>query len=427
MQNIKNKLSCSAAAAACFLIAAFAEASAEPLPFGNFGLDQLSECVSKLQSDVKNETGFKPFFDYYAVLLTNPYGGAEQGTNYTHEMIYGITGDLEKVVGWKGATLVVSGAYNAGGNLSNTIGNFFTVSESSVVDGGMFFELYLAQKIDLANGDSATVRLGRIAMADSFNSLPIFGSLVSGAFDSTPASMFGNSPFTSSPVATWGASVKYETVENLSLCAGIYQIPQNVQSTTWSGTDWRIQSDDGYMAMFQIAWNPTFCAESDGSGGLSGTYQIGAWFFGGFDMPYLDGSTGSRGNGYGFYAHGQQQIWAERDNPNKYVSVFAGAQVAPVNSISTMPLMLYGGFQLQGFVPKRENDGLCVAFANGWFSYELNKVQEATYENMIEITYVMQLNENVSIQPDFQYIMRPYGNSGIDDALVVGGQLVVSF
>ena len=46
---------------------------------------------------------------------------------------------------------------------------------------------------------------------------------------------------------------------------------------------------------------------------------------------------------------------------------------------------------------------------------------------MIEITYVMQLNENVSIQPDFQYIMRPYGNSGIDDALVVGGQLVVSF
>ena len=56
-------------------------------------------------------------------------------------------------------------------------------------------------------------------------------------------------------------------------------------------------------------------------------------------MPYLDGSTGSRGNGYGFYAHGQQQIWAERDNPNKYVSVFAGAQVAPVNSISTMPLM----------------------------------------------------------------------------------------
>ena len=200
-----------------------------------------------------------------------------------------------------------------------------------------------------------------------------------------------------------------------------------MQSTTWSGTDWRIQSDDGYMAMFQIAWNPTFCAESDGSGGLSGTYQIGAWFFGGFDMPYLDGSTGSRGNGYGFYAHGQQQIWAERDNPNKYVSVFAGAQVAPVNSISTMPLMLYGGFQLQGFVPKRENDGLCVAFANGWFSYELNIVQEATYENMIEITYVMQLNENVSIQPDFQYIMRPYGNSGIDDALVVGGQLIVSF
>lgn len=54
-------------------------------------------------------------------------------------------------------------------------------------------------------------------------------------------------------------------------------------------------------------------------------------------------------------------------------------------------------------------------------------IQQATYETAIGITYVIQLNRNISIQPDFQYIMRPYGNTEIDDALVVGSQLLVTF
>ena len=397
------------------------------LPYGNLGLNWTTNQIIDVQSSVKEETGFKPFFDYYAVLLTNPYGGASQGTNYTHEMIYGVTGDLEKVLDWKGASLVVSGAYNAGGNLSNAIGNFFTVSESYVTDGGMFYELYLAQKVDFSWGDSATFRIGRLAMGDTFNTLPIFGYMVSGAFDCTPGAMFSSSPYTSSPIATWGLSVVYNTVEDLSIGAGLYQIPQNVESPTWTGTDWRIQSNDGYMAMFQLTWSPTFGADANGDGGLSGVYQAGVWFYGGYEMDYLNGSAGSRGNGYGFYMQGQQQIWVDDGNENKYVTVFAGVQYAPITSIATMPLMLYAGFQLQGFVPYRENDGLYVGFANGWFSSELNQVQQATYENMIEVTYVIQLNNNISIQPDFQYIMRPYGNSNIDDALVLGGQLLVTF
>ena len=51
----------------------------------------------------------------------------------------------------------------------------------------------------------------------------------------------------------------------------------------------------------------------------------------------------------------------------------------------------------------------------------------ATYEMAVEATYVIVLNENISIQPDMQYIFRPNGNDDIDDALVLGAQLVVSF
>lgn len=390
----------------------------------NFGLDSAAESVVGVRGKIEKETGFTPFFDYYAVLLSNPYGGEKQATNYTHEMIFGAKGDLDKIIGWRDASITVSGAYNAGGNLSDSIGNFFTVSESFVTDGVMLYQCFLEQKVDFG-GDWATVKLGRISMGGQFNTIPILGSLTSGAFDSNPAAVYANSPFSSSPIATWGALTSYNTSGGVSFSAGLFQIPQNIQSPKWSGTDWGISSDDGYMAVFQTTWSPTFFA--DENGGLNGTYQAGIWFFGGFDMPYLDGSEGGRGSGYGFYLQGQQQIWVDSNNADKYVAAFGGAQIAPITSIAAMSLMIYGGFQLQGFVPCRKDDGFYAAVACGWFSSKLDKVQEATYEIAIEATYVIQLNQNISVQPDFQYIMRPYGNTAIDDALVIGGQLLVTF
>lgn len=396
------------------------------LPYGNFGLNALSDKIVEGQNLIDENVGLHFFFDYYAVLLTNPYGGAEQATNYTHEMIYGVRGDLEKLVGWKNATFVVSGAYNAGGNLSNTIGNFFTASESSVTDGALLYEIYLAQKISTSIGDFK-VRLGRISMADTFASLPVFGYLVSGGIDCTPEAIFSNSPYTSSPIATWGVTIQYSPDDQWSFAYGLYQVPQNVQSPNYSGTNLKISGDDAYMMMAQVTWTPSFIKDCDGNV-LPGTYQFGGYFFGGFPMQQY-GTNDTRENGYGFYLQGQQTVWIARDNPNQYVSIWAGAQFSPVESISIMPWMVYSGLQFQGFVPYRDQDGVYVSWLWGNFGsdYSRSSGYDASYETVVEVTYVFQLTPNISIQPDLQYIMRPYGNDDIDDALVIGGQLLVTF
>ena len=405
--------------------AASATSENMPLPYGNFGLNALNAKISEAQNSLDENAGVRLFFDYYAVLLTNPYGGAAQATNYTHEMIYGARADMEKLIGWKGATLVVSGAYNAGGNLSNTIGNFFTVSESSVTDGALLYEIYIAQKISTRVGDFK-VRMGRLSMSDTFASLPVFGYLVSGGIDCTPEAIFYNSPYTSSPIATWGMTLQYSPDENWSLAYGLYQVPQNVQSPKYNGTNLKISGSDAYMMMAQLTWTPALTA-SDGTS-LPGTYQIGGYFFDGFPMQQY-GTSGSRNNGYGFYLQGQQTVWAERSNPNQYIAVWAGAQFSPVESISVMPWMVYSGLQFQGFVPYRDQDGIFVSWMFGTFGsdYSHSSGYDATYESVVELTYLFQLTPNISMQPDVQYIMRPYGNRNIDDALVVGGQLIVAF
>jgi len=394
------------------------------LPFGNYGLNYASNEIVNAQNALYDSTGLNFFFDYWATLLTNPYGGAEQGTTYNHIMIFGLTADMDKTIGWKGGKFVISGAYNAGGNLSNAIGNVFTPSQASITTGAMFYEIYFAQTIELPWDDTVKVRAGRMSMSDTFGSLPAFGYLVSGGMDVTPEAIFLNSPFTSSTIATWGTTFQYNTIEDLSFAVGLYQAPQYENSPNWDGTNWTINSNDGYMMMFQATWSPTLFGENSG---LTGVYQLGGYFYGGYDMQEFTSNT-IRGNAYGFYLQGQQTVWVNENNPNQLVSVWAGAQYAPVTNVQMMTWMAYAGVQLQGFVPHRPNDSLYVSWLAGWFSNAYSdSVGGASYETVVEVTYVVQLNSQISIQPDFQYIMRPYGNTNIDDAMVIGTQLLVSF
>ena len=416
----------SAFIAACAARAGAGESQNLEIPYGNLGLNWASDKINEANSSLENDTGASLIFDYYATLLTNPYGGERQGTNYNHIMIFGANLDLEKSLGLKGGSLVVSGGYNSGGDLSDKIGNFFTASEANVTTGLMFYELYYQQNFNASFGN-LQFRIGRMSMSDVFMGLSAFDYLVSGGMDSTPAAVFSNAPYTSSTIATWGVMGEVQVGE-MAFAAGLYQIPKNIASPNWDGLDFGIASDDGYMAIFQGTWTPTFNLGSGGFSGLGGTYEAGAWFFGGYDMHAFEGG-GTRGNGYGFYIQGQQQIWVDPSNSNAYVSAWAGAQYAPVQSIAIMPWMLYSGIQLQGLVPGRPNDGIYLSWMYGYFSSDYSKScgYNASYEMVVEFTYVVQLNEYISIQPDMQYIFRPNGNDNIDDALVVGGQLMVSF
>lgn len=386
-------------------------------------LNTICNKIETKSGEFSNYTGITPFFDYYAVLLSNPSGGNRQATNYTHEMLFGLELDMQKIASIKGMTITVSGAYNAGANLSEAVGNYFTLSESSVSDGAMFYEFFVSQEIEVFDGDSVTFSLGRMSMSDIFCGLPVFGYMVSGAINSTPEAMFFNSPFTSSPQATWGIALEYDTAHNLSFAAGLYQIQQNITSKKWDGLDWKIRKDDGYMAIFQAQWSPAFYAESGTA--LKGQYQVGGWFYGGYNVGGITGST--RENAYGLYLQGQQTIWQSSDN--KSISLWAGLQYAPLESVSAVTYMAYAGVRFKGFTPTRPNDALFFSWTGGWFSenYKTASGEMASCENIVELTYVIQLNKNISIQPDLQYVITPNGDKNIDNALVVGGQLVVSF
>lgn len=117
---------------------------------------------------------------------------------------------------------------------------------------------------------------------------------------------------------------------------------------------------------------------------LAGVVPNRRILFGGYE-GLTDYSGGDRGSGYGFWIQGQQMVWRDSDAPYRHVSVWGGMQYAPVQSISTMPLMFYAGVQLQGLVPYRSQDGIYFSWLYGSFNSKYGYGQgaesySATYE-----------------------------------------------
>lgn len=385
-----------------------------------------------------SDAGVTPFFNYWGVFLGNPVGGLSREAAYTHEMLFGATFDMEKLAGWKGASFRISGADATGRNLSTDIGNVFNVSESYVTPTGLFYELYYKQALF---NDFLEFKIGRMVAADDFCSLPAFGIQVSGGINGNPTSLFLNSKFTSSPNATWGATVKINPTPVTSFTSGIYQATDRIGVVAYHGLDFSIRPGDGILMFFEAAWNPTLGAapavhDKDGKGtaspadpGLQGTYKLGGYYS---NFPLVSGTSDAvEDNTLGFYLIGQQTVWQSEKNPNHNFAVWGGVTWSPQLNVSQMPLMGFGGTVWQGVIPGRDQDQFLCTWMAGTLgsAFEVSGPQAGanpTLETVFDVSYIINLTPNVFIQPDIQYVIQPNGTQ-TPSALVIGAQFGCNF
>lgn len=88
---------------------------------------------------------------------------------------------------------------------------------------------------------------------------------------------------------------------------------------------------------------------------------------------------------------------------------------------------LGAGLVRQGLIPGRLDDLIGLSVARAQLSKGARRLDEnlGTAETAIELTYAIQINEHLAIQPDLQYIIHPGGDRTLDDALVIGVRLAV--
>jgi porin len=431
---------------ACCLLAAWGRAAEIPRHIFYYDLEEEwrpDVLEGRMEREVKRwkaelaAAGFRPFFSYWGDFLANPVGGISQEASWMQLLVVGGELDLEKFFGWKGGSLVLSVTDAAGSNLSEPVGNVFTISQAYVMNTFALYDLYFKQR--LFDG-RLEVNLGRFSAGQYFATMPAMGMVVSGAVNGNPTALFLNAPYHATASASWAAHAKYKPSDLAYIEAGVFQASPRIGNPAYHGADFSIQPGDGVLLMAEMGWTPTFGGESqDRSGkktivpaepGLKGVYSFGA-YYANYTFDTFQGGTAH--NAYGFYAMAQQMVWRSRRNSHHHFSLWGGVTFSPQEELAQMPVMGFGGAIWQGLVPGRDRDNLLLSFYTGGFSRDFANAQAAagagrpTVETVIEASYIFQLTENLQFQPDLQWIIQPGGTGDIPNALVVGFQVGLTF
>jgi len=398
---------------------------------------------------------------YIGEILGNPTGGVHRGAIYEGRLEMALNLDLEKLVGWSGATIHANAYQIHGRGLSaNNLGNIMTVSNTEAERTTRLFDLWLQQTLW---EDLVSIRVGQLGVDDEFITSQ-YGSLFVNSTFGWPGIAAADLPSggPAYPLSTPGLRVKVQPTEQWSFMAAVFNGdpagpgPGTPQSRDASGTAFRVNNDAFIIAEAAYSLNQ----EKDATG-LPGTYKLGGWYHTGrfadqrFDSAGLSlanpGSTGvpaqHRGD-YSVYAAIDQMVWREPKTKDEGLGLFLRIAGSPSDR-NLVDFYIDGGLNYKGLIPDRGDDvlGLGVAYARigdaatgldrdtRLFSGTSRPVRD--HEMAVELTYRAQVTPWWTVQPDLQFILHPGGHvpdptdptglRPIRDAVLLGVRTAIAF
>lgn len=389
-------------------------------------------------------------------VLGNTTGGQGQGGTYSGLLNLGLAVDLEKSVGWEGASFKNSWLWLYGNDLSvKRIGNTLTASDIAGQPAFRCYELWFQQNLFR---DAVSLRGGLMGVDAEFMVCDTANLFVNSAFSLLPIftlNVSNGGP--DYPMATPGIRLALQPTPWLTLRTVFTQANPFEQQNNLHNFNWNFGKSGGLLNINEAAgtWN-----KDPSSGGLPGTAKIGCWFQTGEGAQGVQnfsyGSPTAVAYSSGFYGIIDQQLYVPAAKGTDVGSgknpVSHGKDTQPPgNAASTKGLSSFAqiGFDPQqtsvnsfyattglvytGLIPTRDDDKIGASFCYARMSdYLQGKLADAgvpgaSYEAVAEMTYSIRLAPAIAIQPDLQYIIHPNGTRQYGNALVVGVRAVVDF
>ena len=403
---------------------------------------------------VLSDRGVEVFGNYTVEVWGNTAGGLKTGAVYTGLLNFGATVDLEKAVGWKGASLSTTWSWLSGRDASQDLtGNFLTISNIAGFNTLRMFDLWFQQNLW---DDKISIRLGQLCPDCEFVVSDYSGLFINSTFG-FPALVSMNLPNGGPgfPMGTLGARIAWNPVDWFTFQAAALQGNVFAQNVNRHGFMWRLDAETGYTFFdeAQFRWN-----HRDSETGLPGQLKAGSWFQTGQGADSLAGSTNS-GNS-GFYAVLDQMLYREPCAPSgsgndgksatggketksfktpvpteksdQGLGWFGRAGFAPADR-NFINFYFDAGLSYKGLIPGRDDDTLGIGFGYAQLSSgERDSLKNegsnpAGAEMVVELTYQARLCPSLVVQPDLQYIINPGGTTDLSNAFVVGVRASVTF
>lgn len=360
---------------------------------------------------------------FVADFLALARGGASGGGNwdYAGYTYLGATFDLENLAHLPGLSFYIESGWSFGEDIGRKTGSIFSPAEAFTGRAVRLTRMYLQQ--DLSD-DRLSLKAGRLATEDDFLSSPIYGQYVSAAINSVPGSILESTPgFSTFPGVQWGAVAAYKPHEQVRTALGVYSSDDDINKDKEHGIDFSLNPDNGVMAIGEVdyLWK---LGGSDEAAGLPGEVKVGGWYDTG-PRPKLRDETSNDGDNGGFYVGVQQTAFREGEaDSTQGLTPWAVVTYAPRQSINTVPFFLGAGMVYEGLIPTRDDDQAAIGFYWGVLS---QNIDDTSSERILELAYTAQLTPWFYVRPDAQFIFRPGGASENSDAVVLGGEIGITF
>ncbi|HEV2301139.1 MAG TPA: carbohydrate porin [Stellaceae bacterium] len=412
--------------------------------------------------DRLDERGIEIGIEYIGEGFADVSGGIHRGTIYEGRLEVGLHLDLQKLVGWTGASFHAS-AFQIHGHepSANLVGNLLAVSGSEAFATTRLYTLWLQQDLF---GDKLSARFGQLAADDEFFVSDTAADLVNatcGWPGLSALDMTSGGP--AYPLATPGVRVKVQPNENLAWLTGVFSgnpagshCTEEPQVCDSSGTTFSLAG--GVLVMSEVQYSIN---QEKKAAGLPGTYKFGFWRESGsfadqhFGLNVAEDEV-SLGSGeavapvlqhgdFGIYAVADQTLWRLSGEGERGLSGFARLGGAPADR-NLVSFYADGGFGFKGPIPGRDDDNVVLGVAYAKISPDAVASDESarllepglpvrSYETVIELTYLAKIIPGWVLQPDLQYVIHPAGgvpnpNGGagpIRDALLLGLRTRLTF
>jgi porin len=398
---------------------------------------------------------------YTGEVFANVQGGIKRGATYDGLFLPELDIDLEKLIGWHGASFSVSMVQGHGPALSQGwVGNLLNVSNDvAIPPATRLYNLWLQQNLF---DDVVSVRAGMMNVDAEFITALTGALFMNGTFgwpEWTAADLPGGGP--AYPLSAPGIRVKLQPAsQGLYLQAAVF----SGDPTGHSGSNSPSTSiPNGTLVSFTggaffIAEAGYAVNQDKDAKGPPLAFKLGGWYHTSshfqdqrFDTlgislasPASNGAPFNHQGDWGVYGIADGSIYRTADGGG--LSGFARIGAGSPNDRNLVNFYADAGLTYKGLIPGRGDDTAGIAFAYvriGNNARGLDQdVQAFTanpffpvrdHEAVLELSYQIQVTPWMTLQPDFQRIFHPGGNvlnadgSPRNDALVLGLRSTLTF
>ncbi len=339
---------------------------------------------SGLRTQNKSELD-KSAFDFHVSysgdMVSNFSGGIKQGTTYLGLANIKLGFDTEQAKLWKGGNFYINAANTHGGKPSELlVGDFLGISNIEAGNLTFLFELWYKQRLGKLD---FTIGLQDMNANFAFNESALLFTNSSFGIHSSISDNISTPIF---PLTALGLTFQWNISSDFTWQTAMYDGTPDDFDNNPLNLHWKLGKDDGFLAVSELQINKSLIKGSDG------IYKFGIYYH-----EHSDNNNNRFENG-GLYILADQHL-------SDKLSVFSQIGLSPkTKNLHNHYISL--GATYKGLFDNRTNDqfGFALAYA-GIDSSSINS------ETVVELTYLWQISENISVRPDLQYIINPAGTS----------------